>query len=118
MSITSSKRLTELSSTVRQPGVAGFFYPKNPNELQQMIQTLLQETKANVPPPKALIAPHAGYIYSGPVAASAYATLSPLRHTIKRVVLLGPAHRVYLQGMDLASASQFATPLGVIQVVS
>ena len=116
MGITSTRRLTALPGTVRQPGVAGFFYPDDPNLLQQMLQTMLQKVNTTVPPPKALIAPHAGYIYSGPVAASAYATLSPLRHIIRRVVLLGPAHRVYLQGMALSSATQFVTPLGVIQV--
>jgi predicted class III extradiol MEMO1 family dioxygenase len=66
--------------------------------------------------PKAIIVPHAGYIYSGPIAASAYARLQPARGTITRVVLLGPAHRVGFEGLALSSADYFVTPLGKIPV--
>ncbi len=68
------------------------------------------------PAPQALIAPHAGYVYSGPTAAIAYKTLEKLKSEIKRVVLLGPAHRVYIKGLALSTASYFATPLGQITI--
>jgi AmmeMemoRadiSam system protein B len=64
--------------------------------------------------PKALIVPHAGHVYSGPVAASAYRLLTPINDEIKRVVLLGPCHRVAIRGLALSSASQFSTPLGEV----
>jgi len=64
--------------------------------------------------PKVLIVPHAGYVYSGPIAASAYRLLAPLRARINRVVLLGPAHRVYLQGMAVPSVDSFLMPNGEI----
>jgi len=116
MPIISDTRLTELSSRIKHPAVAGLFYPQDPGELQQMIDQMLGQVTVDKAPPKALIAPHAGYIYSGPIAATAYATLKPVRQTIKRVVLLGPAHRVYLQGIALSRADRFATPLGMIEV--
>ncbi len=108
----------EQSRRVREPAVAGRFYPRNPVELRSQIKSLLasapiSETSAI---PKAIIAPHAGYIYSGPVAASAYASLASVRDTIKIVVLLGPAHFVPFQGVALPSASAFETPLGPVDV--
>jgi len=99
----------------RQPAVAGLFYPADPDELHEMVQEMLQ--KAHKLPDhkvKALIAPHAGYIYSGPVAASAYVQLYSLKETIKRVVLLGPSHRVPFQGLACSSADYFHMPLGDI----
>jgi AmmeMemoRadiSam system protein B len=94
--------------------VAGQFYPETPDVLQAQIGEMLS---AAVPlelvsSPKALIVPHAGYIYSGLVAASAYAALRAQRHTIRRVVLLGPAHRVPVTGFALPAAQMFSTPLG------
>ncbi|MBT8134208.1 MAG: AmmeMemoRadiSam system protein B, partial [Gammaproteobacteria bacterium] len=81
-------------STVRQPAVAGAFYHGQKQVLANDIQTLLEHARANIDAnrlsPKAIIVPHAGYIYSGPVAASAYASLYAERDKIKRVVLLGP----------------------------
>ena len=68
--------------------------------------------------PKALIVPHAGYVYSGPVAASAYARIASGRSTIRRIVLLGPVHRVPIRGLALPTARAFATPLGTIEVDS
>jgi AmmeMemoRadiSam system protein B len=102
---------------VRPPAVAGRFYPSDPIELRQLITGLFAE----VPPatglaPKALIAPHAGYPYSGPIAASAYAQLIPARDQIKRIILLGPSHYVAVQGLATSSAEAFATPLGVVPV--
>ena len=65
---------------------------------------------------KALIVPHAGYRYSGAIAASAYATLRPLAARIRRVVLLGPTHRVAVRGLALPAATTFSTPLGEIKL--
>ena len=102
---------------VRPAAVSGSFYPRQPEALAQEVTALLGTAKQNNPAtPKALIAPHAGYIYSGPVAANAYALLEPARERIKRVVLLGPAHFVPLRGLALPDASGFATPLGMVLV--
>jgi len=101
---------------VRPPAVAGYFYPQDPDELRQMVSGYLSKAQAEGPPPKALIAPHAGYIYSGAVAAAAYATLQLISKTISRVILLGPAHRVYIRGLALSRATHFASPLGRIEV--
>ena len=80
-----------------------------------MIENLLREVGAKAgSAPKAVIAPHAGYIFSGPIAASAYAQLAPARDTIKRVVLLGPSHYVLFDGLAAPSAKAFATPLGTV----
>lgn len=117
MSILDSNiRLTGGSKNIRPPAVAGLFYPDDPEELRETISAYLAQAGNDKPVPKAIIAPHAGYIYSGPVAASAYATLKPACHTIKKVVLLGPAHRVYLRGLALSSATVFRTPLGAITI--
>ncbi len=106
-----------MDKLIREPAVAGMFYPANPDELAATVQHYLTEaTPQPGPVPKALIAPHAGYIYSGPIAASAYIQLIPARFTISRVVLLGPSHRVPLHGLAASSASYFATPLGQIPV--
>lgn len=98
--------------TIRPPAVAGMFYPADAQELHRELQQMLGTAAAGAHPPKALIVPHAGYVYSGPVAASAYAQLIPLRERIRRVVLLGPAHRVAFRGLAASSASGFRTPLG------
>jgi AmmeMemoRadiSam system protein B len=103
--------------TVRQPAVADMFYPGNPHELHRMVITFLNEaskTTEEAAVPKALVAPHAGYIYSGPIAASAYVRLKPAKDQITRVVLLGPSHRVPLLGCACSTAQYFATPLGNI----
>lgn len=105
-------------STIRPAAVAGMFYPSDPSELSHDIQAMLMQAQSAAPAlsPKALIAPHAGYIYSGPVAASAYALLQPLRGTIRRVVLLGPVHRVWTPGLALPDVEAFDTPLGSIPI--
>ncbi|MDP2706093.1 MAG: AmmeMemoRadiSam system protein B, partial [Burkholderiales bacterium] len=103
-------------SNVRNPAVAGLFYPDNPQKLRGMLADYLAAAHASDSVPKAIIAPHAGYIYSGPVAASAYAPIRPARGRITRVVLLGPAHRVGFHGLALSSADYFMTPLGRISI--
>jgi AmmeMemoRadiSam system protein B len=106
-------------SQVRSPAVAGMFYPAEPNELRGMIESMLAKAHPqadNAAPPKAIIVPHAGYIYSGPVAASAYAGLTAVQEVITRVVLLGPAHRVPVRGLALPASDAFATPLGIVSI--
>lgn len=107
-------------STIRPPAVAGTFYPADPGALRRVVEGMLAEAAATEhgqpdethTPPKALIAPHAGYIYSGPIAAHAYRLLARVRGQITRVVLLGPAHRVPFGGLAVPSAAAFRTPLG------
>ena len=121
-------------STIRYPAVAGLFYPDDPGVLRRQLGGFLAEVSGlgpapKAPPvhpctaplgsiqsPKALIVPHAGYVYSGPVAASAYARLRSARGRIQRVVLLGPSHRVGFRGLALSGADWFETPLGRIAV--
>ncbi len=103
-------------SQVRMPAVAGLFYPDDPAELRQTVLSFLARAAPGLVVPKALIAPHAGYIYSGPVAASAYAQLKPVKQVIQRVVLLGPSHRLPFSGLAVSAAATFATPLGDIAV--
>jgi MEMO1 family protein len=102
---------------VRPAAVSGSFYPLQPEALEQEVVALLGKAKRIEPAiPKAIVAPHAGYIYSGPVAASGYALLEPARQRIKRVILLGPAHFVAVRGLALPNASGFATPLGMVSL--
>jgi len=102
---------------VREAAVAGLFYEADAQHLQQHIAKLMGGVQQNItPPPQALIVPHAGYIYSGQTAARAYRLLQPLRDQIRRVVLFGPAHRVYLQGMAVPSVDAFSTPLGRVRL--
>jgi hypothetical protein len=102
--------------------VAGTFYPGDAAELSSVVEgylaTALAETSSDAPwvTPKALIVPHAGYIYSGPIAASAYARLTRARETIRRVVLLGPSHRVAVRGLAATTADAFLTPLGEVPI--
>lgn len=100
---------------IRDPAVAGMFYPDQPARLRSDLEQMLHgEPALDLPAPKAVIVPHAGYVYSGQVAASVYRRLAPARDTIRRVALLGPAHRVYLDGMAVPDVTDFATPLGQI----
>ena len=106
--------------STRYPAVANSFYPGDPKALQAMIDRLMENVtvsaEPDLKPPKAIIAPHAGYIYSGAIAASAYARLAAIKDQIRRIILLGPSHRVALSGFALSSAKIFATPLGDIPV--
>lgn len=103
-------------ASVRPAAVAGQFYPSDERVLRTQIGEMLAAAVPleAVPAPKAIIVPHAGYIYSGPVAASAYTALAGLRSQIRKVVLLGPAHRVAVDGFVLPAAQAFATPLGKV----
>jgi AmmeMemoRadiSam system protein B/AmmeMemoRadiSam system protein A len=102
---------------VRQAAVAGSFYPSDPETLATDVRRMLSAVPVfSGAAPKALIAPHAGYIYSGPIAASAYARLAPVRQDISRVVLIGPAHKVAFAGVAVSTASAFQTPLGPVPV--
>jgi AmmeMemoRadiSam system protein B len=104
---------------IRPAAVAGMFYPDDAATLTRDIQFYLDhaESPVSLPQaPKALIVPHAGYIYSGPIAASAYALLKPWRDVIRRVVLLGPVHRVPVRGLALPGCQGFATPLGAVPI--
>lgn len=98
---------------IRTPAVAGQFYSGNAGQLSATVATMLDEAQdKDTPAPKALIVPHAGYIYSGPVAASAYARLRPYRDQYQRVVLLGPCHRTPVRGIALCSADAYRMPMG------
>lgn len=110
-------RLTEPAT--RPAAVAGVFYPADAHTLRDTVRALMVAAPA-VPArstaPKALIAPHAGYVYSGPVAAHAYAQVAARAGRVRRVVLLGPAHRVALRGLALPGATRFETPLGEVDI--
>ncbi len=98
---------------IREPAVADHFYPADSGKLSATIHQMLDEVLVlHTAAPKALIVPHAGYIYSGPVAATAYAILRLHRDEYARVVLLGPSHRVAVRGLATSSADMFRTPLG------
>ncbi|MEW5769905.1 MAG: AmmeMemoRadiSam system protein B [Pseudomonadota bacterium] len=97
---------------IRPAAVAGAFYPDDPRVLARDVEGYLGEAKPHAFRPKAVIVPHAGYVYSGPIAASAYRLLEPMRGRISRVLLLGPAHRVWVEGLALPGVDAFDTPLG------
>jgi AmmeMemoRadiSam system protein B len=99
--------------SIRNPVVAGQFYPGSASELRSCVEEMLAAVRCEPgPAPKAVIVPHAGYAYSGPVAASAYARLRHHRQRYAHVVLLGPSHHVALTGLAVSGATAFRTPLG------
>jgi AmmeMemoRadiSam system protein B len=99
---------------VRQPAVAGSFYPIDPERLREEVDRYLAAVPDR-PPAKVLVVPHAGHVYSGPIAATAYATLRH-RPATRRVVLLGPSHFARVKGLALPDADALRTPLGTIPV--
>ena len=104
---------------VRPAAVAGMFYPGSASALRSEVLGHLAQVRPPStarPAPKALIVPHAGFVYSGPIAASAYARLAVVRDKIRRVVLFGPTHRVPVRGLALPSVDAFATPLGEVPI--
>ena len=106
------------SGRVRRPAVAGLFYPSGAPALRNALTDCARHSAPVELPgqPKALIAPHAGYVYSGPIAATAYQALAPWASEIRRVVLLGPSHHVAFRGLATSSAEFFLTPLGPVQI--
>ena len=104
-------------SRVLLPSMAGMFYPEHADKLRQQVDDFLaQANAAEMPPPKAIIVPHAGYVYSGPVAANAYRRLFPAAGSIQRVVILAPSHQLPFRGLATTSADYLRTPLGDIPV--
>jgi len=101
---------------IRQAAVAGTFYPSNSEQLNLMVKHYLNEVPQGIKTLKAIIVPHAGFIYSGSIAATAYARLEPVKQIIKQVVLVGPSHRVSFQGLALSTADQFMTLLGQVSI--
>ena len=104
-------------ASVRTAAVAGMFYPGDARALATELDELLggvEQAEARLGFPKALIVPHAGYIYSGPIAARAYDELAAARGIVRRVVLLGPVHRVPVRGLAIPTDDAFATPLGTV----
>lgn len=104
------------ATAVRPAAVAGTFYPGNAVQLARDVDSLLAAAHAQRCRPKALVAPHAGYVYSGPIAATAYATVAAMRPRPTKVVLLGPSHHVGFHGLALPGVEALATPLGIIPV--
>jgi len=103
---------------IRPPAVAGLFYPDDPAQLEHYVRAVLARAMEEIPPlgkVEAVVAPHAGYRFSGPVAAHSFAALGQ-RRDISRILLLGPAHTVPLRGIAAPSWDGFATPLGVVAV--
>ncbi|MDD2724923.1 MAG: AmmeMemoRadiSam system protein B [Methylovulum sp.] len=100
----------------RLPAVAGAFYPADSKQLHALLDQYLTDADCGALVPKAMIVPHAGYIYSGPVAASAYTRLKKAHDLITRVVLIGPSHRVAFTGLSVSRAENFITPLGAIPI--
>lgn len=103
-----------MSRKLREPAVAGLFYPSEAKPLLALLDQLMSVSGSGSCAPKAIIVPHAGYIFSGSTAAAAYARIAPARERIERVVLLGPAHRVRFQGIAAHSADAFLTLLGEV----
>ena len=102
--------------TIRPAAVAGQIYPDNPRQLRRDVEHYLRRPTADGAPPKGLIVPHAGYLYSGPVAGSAYARLKPWAEQYRRVVLLGPSHHAAFTGLATTTATAFESPLGQVPV--
>src|ERR1700733_5085772 len=101
-----------MTLATQSAGVAGLFYPADPGELAAGVDASLAKAAPPALSPKAVIAPHAGHIYSGDVAGAAYALLARRRNEIRRVVLLGPAHRMAVRGIALSPGDAWETPLG------
>jgi AmmeMemoRadiSam system protein B len=103
---------------VRRAAVAGLFYPGSAAELRRQVDGFLAAASERAPerPPKAVIAPHAGFVYSGPVAAAAFAGFASEASLIRKIVLIGPAHRLPVRGLALSGQEAFETPLGVVPV--
>lgn len=111
----------KLASARRPPAIAAAFYAGDANQLRRDVDGYLHAAASGVPrsmlqQPKVLIAPHAGHVYSGATAAKAYARIQPFARAIRRVVMLGPAHRVYFKGIALPGVGAYASPLGAVPI--
>jgi len=107
---------TESDTRSRLPAVAGLFYPDDPYELQAVIRKYLDAVEPISTRPKAIIVPHAGYVYSGAVAATAYRCLVGAEPPVTRVVIAGPSHRIAVPGIAVPESSAFETPLGRVPI--
>lgn len=108
--------MTPTAQRTRPPAVAGTFYPGEPGALTAAVDGYIGAAPYDGAPPKAIVVPHAGYVYSGPVAGTGYATILGLRDTVERVVLVGPAHRVPVRAIATTGTDAMRTPLGVVEV--
>jgi MEMO1 family protein len=109
-----TKGIGSIMALIRPPAIAGTFYPADPAGLRAAVEKFVRATPSEGPVPKAIIAPHAGYVYSGACAGAAYARLLPDQAQITRIVLLGPCHRVAVRGLATSSADYWKTPLGAM----
>jgi MEMO1 family protein len=116
-SVTSIMSANSSNASIRPPAVAGFFYPGDRAELSDTVSDLMAGVSVNSLPrtPKAYIVPHAGYVYSGSTAAVAYA-IAARQQMVRRVIVIGPSHRVYLEGAAVPTVQAFATPMGEIPI--
>jgi AmmeMemoRadiSam system protein B/AmmeMemoRadiSam system protein A len=105
-----------VAMTVRSPAVAGTFYPSEPDALMRVVNAAVAASTADRVPAKAIVAPHAGYLYSGEIAGSAFRSVAHLGDTITRVVLIGPSHRMAFDGIVAPSATGLETPLGTVPI--
>ena len=106
-----------MNGRIRTPAVAGVFYPADPDALSAMVDGLLATVNGRVgSAPHAIVVPHAGYVYSGPVAAAAYGAVAKRAPEIRQVVLFGPPHYVPLEGASVPAVDAWTTPLGVVPV--
>jgi MEMO1 family protein len=110
-----------VTGAVRPPALSGRFYPGRRERLWQDVHQLLADAarragSGHARPPKAIVVPHVAYVYSGPIAATAYAALAPARGVVRTVIVAGPAHFAPLPGVAVAGADAFLTPLGAVTV--
>jgi AmmeMemoRadiSam system protein B/AmmeMemoRadiSam system protein A len=102
--------------TIREPAVAGTFYPGTPDALDRAVRSALGAAQVESVPAKAIVAPHAGYIYSGPIAGTSFQSVAHLKDRVRRIVLIGPTHRMHFHGIAVPTASGLATPLGTVAI--
>ncbi|MFZ0841985.1 MAG: AmmeMemoRadiSam system protein B, partial [Xanthobacteraceae bacterium] len=102
--------------TIRAPAVAGTFYPATPDALDRAVRAALAAAQVEPVTAKAIVAPHAGYIYSGPIAGTSFQSVAHLKDRIRRIVLIGPTHRMHFFGIAVPTATGLATPLGTVAI--
>src|SRR5262249_38575992 len=100
--------------TIPGPPLAGTFYRASPDALDRVVRATLASANVDPAAAKAIVAPHAGYIYSGPIAGASFQSVAHLGQQINRVVLIGPTHRLYFPGIAVPTATGLATPLGTV----